>query len=35
LVSSARQPDFRILWKVSIFHRIAYQEPWGTPKSRH
>jgi hypothetical protein len=22
--SSARQPDFRILWKISIFHRIAY-----------
>ena len=23
--SSARQPDFRILWKVSTFQRIAYQ----------
>jgi len=22
--SSARQPDFRILWKVSIFQRMAY-----------
>ena len=24
--ASALQPDFRILWKVSIFHRMAYQE---------
>jgi hypothetical protein len=23
--SSALQPDFKILWNVSIFHRIAYQ----------
>ena len=23
--SSARQPDLRILWKVSIFQRMAYQ----------
>ena len=23
--SSALQPDFRILWKVSIFQRMAYQ----------
>lgn len=25
LESSARQPDFKILWNVSIFQRIAYQ----------
>jgi hypothetical protein len=24
LASSARQPDLRILWNVSIFQRVAY-----------
>ncbi len=24
--SSALQPDFKILWKVSIFQRMAYQD---------
>lgn len=28
--SSALQPDFRILWKVSIFQRIAYQSIFST-----
>lgn len=26
LESSALQPDLRILWKTSIFHRSAYQQ---------
>src|SRR4051812_50095843 len=29
-LSSARQPDFRILWNVSIFQRKAYQRSFST-----
>ena len=29
LASSALQPDFRILWKTSIFHRRAYQRSFS------
>ncbi|WP_419906604.1 hypothetical protein [Hoeflea sp.] len=29
LASSALQPDFRILWKVSIFQRMAYQSSFS------
>jgi len=32
--SSVRQPDFRILWKVSIFQRIAYQRIFSTASRR-
>src|ERR1035437_7139738 len=28
---SARHPDFRILWKVSILHRSAYQRSFVLP----
>jgi hypothetical protein len=28
--SSARQPDFSILWNVSIFHLMAYQSSFST-----
>ncbi len=34
LDSSALQPDFRILWKVSIFHRMAYQWSFSMASSR-
>lgn len=33
-VSSARQPDLRISWKVSIFRRIAYQESFSRASAR-
>jgi hypothetical protein len=32
--SSALQPDFRILWKVSIFQRMAYQFSFSTASLR-
>ncbi len=32
--ASALQPDFRILWKVSIFQRIAYQESFSNASLR-
>ncbi|CAB3773851.1 hypothetical protein LMG29542_07469 [Paraburkholderia humisilvae] len=32
--SSALQPDFRILWKVSIFQRIAYQSSFSIASAR-
>jgi hypothetical protein len=32
--SSALQPDFRILWKVSIFHRMEYQTSFSTASWR-
>ncbi len=31
--SSALQPDFRVLWKVSIFQRIAYQSSFSMASS--
>ena len=31
--SSARQPDFRILWKTSIFQRSAYQRSFSIAAS--
>src|SRR5665213_3417930 len=34
LESSARQPDLRILWKTSIFQRIAYQLIFSTASER-
>src|SRR3712207_8092642 len=32
--SSVRQPDFRILWKVSIFHRVACRPIFSTASRR-
>jgi len=32
--SSARQPDFRILWNVSIFQRMAYQWSFSMASAR-
>ena len=32
--SSALKPDFRILWKVSIFQRMAYQLSFSIASSR-
>ena len=34
LASSALQPDLRILWKVSLFHRMAYQFSFATASVR-
>lgn len=34
LESSARQPDLRILWKTSIFQRMAYQSIFSTASER-
>src|SRR3954449_405344 len=34
LDASALQPDFRILWNVSIFHRIAYQVSFSSASLR-
>src|ERR1019366_10651018 len=32
--SSARQPDFKILWKTSIFQRIAYHLIFSTASAQ-
>ena len=32
--SSALQPDFSILWKTSIFHRIAYHSSFSMASRR-
>jgi hypothetical protein len=32
--SSALKPDFKILWKVSIFQRIAYQSSFSIASLR-
>ena len=32
--ASARQPDFRILWNVSIFQRMAYHASFSTASLR-
>src|ERR1700683_5253181 len=34
LESSALQPDFRILWKTSIFHRIEYHSSFSMASRR-
>jgi hypothetical protein len=34
LTSSALKPDLRILWKISIFQRVAYQFSFSTASLR-